>query len=110
MDDFIGGFKKISDFYIRDSEGNYINIQNGSGDSVSTTMECKRVNEREENLISLDENLEVMSQAIGDAQFLINEELDGEVDRNLDLKIILKLNRIENELEACYDMLIEKNL
>lgn len=109
----MSGFKKISDFYIKDSEGNYINIKNGEiGDlKMDNDSDIVKPSKREENLIELQEKLEVMSNAISDAQYLVDGELhDKEKDRNIDLKVILKLNRIENELEACYDMIIEENL
>ena len=66
---------------------------------------------KEEMLIEIQEKLEVMSNAISDVQYLVDEELHGdEEDRNIDLKVIIKLNRLEDELETCYGMFIEGNL
>lgn len=113
MDDFIGGFKKISDFYIRDSEGNYINIKNGEfGDlKMDNDFGVVKPKKREEMLVELQEKLETMNNAVSDLQYLVDEELhDGEKDENMDLKTIIKLNRIDDELATCYDLIIEDNL
>lgn len=114
MDHLINGFGGINTFYIKDNEGNLINYGNGVG--VMQSIKIERVDDkmdkkREEMLVELQEKLEIMDSTVSDLQYLVDEELhDGEKDENMDLKTIIKLNRINDELETCYDLIVEESL
>lgn len=64
-----------------------------------------------EVLIELKERLETMQNAIYETVNMIDEVVEeGFDDRNLDIKAIVRLNRIERELDDCFEMIIEESL
>lgn len=64
-----------------------------------------------EILIELKERLETMQNAIYETINMIDEVVEEDFDdRNLDIKAIVRLNRIERELDDCFAMIIEESL
>lgn len=111
--DFVKELNKILRYEMRDKDGGFIGTTSGISDFKAEYREDDEdmTSKTNETLIEIQEKLSTMSNAINNIEYLIDDVLEDQVeDRNLDLKVIVALNRIENELDECYSFLMHKEL